>query len=567
MQKFGKQHKILQISKSIIERIQRVLNYSYIIIDMNFLSKLKEDKIFAITFLLIIFLGLFIRLYEYDQVGLWNDDVSTIPSGLLWFYPHSYFPGLSGHSEPPVGNILIGAGCMLSGEDFSKVSEIKPTFYPGREELIGQELSNAGLWCHSSIYLFGILFLIAIFLLFLWRFYNSEKNSKKEFYFLILSAIFLALASATKFSIGIFIFFTMIMISDKYKSELKSLIKKFLEVLKLDLANKISNGIDCKRLVLIMFGFLTTFIIAFLTPFKFSIKNAYNVYYKYTTFTGPKFAEIGFNINIFKTLLHSTIVNINIIESILFLFSIFIFLKMMFSNKNKKDKFIFYATCLSLISMILFSQALEFERIFVPYLIPIIFLISLAFSEEKYSIFNVFKITRKKLFFYFFIIIYLIYSVFIGISSSPYFEAINPLFCHFEEDGCIVPLSQYSSRAVADYLSKTLKDDETFLMSGVSEGVIYYYIRQEQSFSIWSFDELARRNLNRDPTFEEKIEFFHPGNQIVRYIILNPNPSIRRNYADKFLIDLKENFEPNHKIKLNNRDAAWIYDLQSLRNK
>ena len=492
---------------------------------MNFLSKLKEDKIFAITFLLIIFLGLFIRLYEYDQVGLWNDDVSTIPSGLLWFYPHSYFPGLSGHSEPPVGNILIGAGCMLSGEDFSKVSEIKPTFYPGREELIGQELSNAGLWCHSSIYLFGILFFIAIiilsfsllgrysalfsagffafypiilrfsrwihvdiilyflitiFLLFLWRFYNSEKNSKKEFYFLILSAIFLALASATKFSIGIFIFFTMIMISDKYKSELKSLIKKFLEVLKLDLANKISNGIDCKRLVLIMFGFFTTFIIAFLTPFKFSIKNAYNVYYKYTTFTGPKFAEIGFNINIFKTLLHSTIVNINIIESILFLFSIFIFLKMMFSNKNKKDKFIFYATCLSLISMILFSQALEFERIFVPYLIPIIFLISLAFSEEKYSIFNVFKITRKKLFFYFFIIIYLIYSVFIGISSSPYFEAINPLFCHFEEDGCIVPLSQYSSRAVADYLSKTLKDDETFLMSGVSEGVIYYYIRQEQ---------------------------------------------------------------------------------------
>ena len=73
--------------------------------------------------------------------------------------------------------------------------------------------------------------------------------------------------------------------------------------------------------------------------------------------------------------------------------------------------------------------------------------------------------------------------------------------------------------------------------------------------------------MNRDPTFEEKIGFFHPSNQIVRYIILNPNPSIRRNYADKFLIDLKENFEPNHKIKLNNRDAAWIYDLQSLRNK
>src|SRR3989344_4856864 len=165
MQKFGKQHKILQISKSIIERIQRVLNYSYIIIDMNFLSKLKEDKIFAITFLLIIFLGLFIRLYEYDQVGLWNDDVSTIPSGLLWFYPHSYFPGLSGHSEPPVGNILIGAGCMLSGEDFSKVSEIKPTFYPGREELIGQELVKAEGYCHFPIYLFGILFFIMIVIL------------------------------------------------------------------------------------------------------------------------------------------------------------------------------------------------------------------------------------------------------------------------------------------------------------------------------------------------------------------------------------------------------------------
>src|SRR3989344_721333 len=211
MQKFGKQHKILQISKSIIERIQRVLNYSYIIIDMNFLSKLKEDKIFAITFLLIIFLGLFIRLYEYDQVGLWNDDVSTIPSGLLWFYPHSYFPGLSGHSEPPVGNILIGAGCMLSGEDFSRVSEIKPTFYPGREELIGQQLIMAENYCHFPIYLFGILFFIMIvilyffaacFLLFLWNFYVSEKNSRWEITNLLVAAVFVGLASATKFSIG-----------------------------------------------------------------------------------------------------------------------------------------------------------------------------------------------------------------------------------------------------------------------------------------------------------------------------------------------------------------------------
>ena len=114
---------------------------------MKFLKKFSNDKLFLIL-LLIVSLGIFLRLNDYSEVGYWNDDISTIPSGLLWFYPHSYFPGLSGVSEPPLGNMIIGAGCMLSGEDFSKVSEIKPTFYPGRGELIGSELVKAEGYCH-----------------------------------------------------------------------------------------------------------------------------------------------------------------------------------------------------------------------------------------------------------------------------------------------------------------------------------------------------------------------------------------------------------------------------------
>ena len=178
--------------------------------------------------------------------------MTTIPTALLWFYPHSYYPGLAGQGEPGLGNYFIGLGCMLSGQDFSKVTEIQPMFYPGRPGLIGREMVNAEKYCRLPMYAFGLLFFIAIIILamllldeyasifaiafysfssfilllsrwihvdtieyfflaigliFLWKFYVKEINAKYEKLFLILAALSFGFALATKLPAGVFLVF------------------------------------------------------------------------------------------------------------------------------------------------------------------------------------------------------------------------------------------------------------------------------------------------------------------------------------------------------------------------
>ena len=573
---------------------------------MKFLKKITNDKLFLIL-LLLISLGIFLRLNDYSEVGYWNDDISTIPSGLLWFYPHSYFPGLSGVSEPPLGNIIIGTGCMLSGEDFSKVSEIKPTFYPGRGELIGSELVKAEEYCHFPIYLFGILFFImviilsfsllerysaifavsffafypallsfsrwihvdvilyffaAAFLFFMWNFYNSEKSSSKEKTNLVISAIFLGLASATKFSIGSFIFFGGFIILEKYKEEFLSLLKKVLIIFKLNLADKIKSIGDYKKPLILLILFFIIFLAVFLIPFKLNPINAYDTYERYTTFTSPEFAKAYFDFNLIRILTYTFLSQANILDTLLFLFSIIIFSKLLFIKKDKREKFILSLVVFFLISASTFSQALDIPRISLPYLIGIVFLMSLAFSSKSYSIFETFRINKKKISFAVFILIYIIYSFSIAYLSSPYFITSNPITCHFIRDKCNPGLAGYSAKSTGNYLNEILKDNETFIGF---EGVIFYYVRREQDLQNFYFEQIVQQNLGRLPTAEEKIKYFHPSNQSVRYVLLNANPISGRDYTDPLLIDLRDNFEPNHRIILNNKETVWIYDLEGLK--
>lgn len=574
---------------------------------MELLNKLKEDKLFLILLLIVVGLGIFIRLNDYADVGYWNDDISTIPSGLMWFYPHSYFPGLSGVSEPPLGNMIIGAGCMLSGEDFSGVSEIKPTFYPGREELIGKQLVKAENYCHFPIYLFGILFffmivvlsfsilekysalfaisffafypvllsfsrwihvdvilyfLSAVFLFFIWRFYVSEKNSRKEITNLLASAVFIGLASATKFSIGSFIFFGFFIIINKYKRESLSLLKKALKVLNLDLAEKIKENENHQRLIILAILFLLIFLTVFLIPFKFNPKNAYDTYERYTTFTSPEFAKAYFDFNLARILNYTFLSNINLIDTLIFLFSLFMLFKLFFIKKDKNEKFLLYFILFFLISAIIFSQALDIPRISLPYLIGIIFLMSLAFSSRPYSIFEIFKIHKKKVFFVIFLLIYIIHAFLIAYFASPYFITSNLVTCHFTREKCEPSLTAYSAKTTGNYLNNILKDNETFM--GL-EGVIFYYVRQDQSLQNFYFEQIFQQKVGRLPTAEEKILYFHPSNRSIRYVLLNADPIAGREYKDPLLVDLRDNLEPNHKIILNNKETVWIYDLENLK--
>src|SRR3989338_5844376 len=125
----------------------------------------KYSTASKLILLAIVILGIYLRFSNFSGEGYWNDDMTTIPTALLWFYPHSYYPGLAGQGEPALGNYFIGLGCMLSGQDFSKVTKIQPMFYPGRPELIGKEMAAAKKYCHLPVYVFGILFFIAISLL------------------------------------------------------------------------------------------------------------------------------------------------------------------------------------------------------------------------------------------------------------------------------------------------------------------------------------------------------------------------------------------------------------------
>ena len=187
---------------------------------------------------------------------------------------------------------------------------------------------------------------------------------------------------------------------------------------------------------------------------------------------------------------------------------------------------------------------------------------SLAFSNKNYSIFETFKINKKKVFFAIFMIIYLVYAFSIAYVSSPYFITSNPITCHFIREKCEPGLTSYSAKPVGNYLNEILKDDETFI--GL-EGVLFYYVRQEQSLQNFYFEQIVQQNIGRLPTAEEKIRYFHPSNQSVRYILLDANPISGRDYTDPLLIKLRDNFEPNHRIILNNKETVWIYDLEGLK--
>ena len=247
------------------------------------LQEIKQDKIFLTLLILIILLGIFIRFNNFSEIGYWSDDQAHIPAGLMWFYPHTYYPGLN-YGNPPLGDIFIGLGCKISGEDFSGVSKVRPFFYPDRQSLLPNlAKEKVDMFCHLPMYIFGLIFFIliiifaltffepypALFLISFFAFYNpllifsrvikpdvilwvfliaglfsllkayQEYNFKKELIFFLASFLFLALALATKFTAAIFFIFAIFILFIKHKLEILDIIRRISKKINLSLFDKI----------------------------------------------------------------------------------------------------------------------------------------------------------------------------------------------------------------------------------------------------------------------------------------------------------------------------------------
>lgn len=571
--------------------------------------KLKKDWKIILILTILILLGIVVRLVNYSDVGYWNDDPTTVPTALAWFYPHPIYPypGYLGHGEPALGHLFIGAGCMLSGEDFSGVQKMYRDFYPGRGELIGKQLVNATKYCVAPIHFFGIIFLIlvailsyiivkgraAIYstaffafypfvlihsrwikvdvimatffiigLLFLWKAYNLEKGAKKEIVYFCFGSAFISLAFAVRLTGAIFLPLPFLLIIEKYFSNILYVIKKILLWLNIVSAKKImAVNADWRSLVKIMLLPAFSLIFFYLLPFKFHPSYAITVYNMYSSIHF-EFSTIGlFLLNPFKVW-HGLLLYANLFDTLIFFFSLYVFIRIIVKkDKTKPEKFILYLMALYLVALLI-TQSLQILRANMPFLVGFSLLAGLAFSDNEYSIFRILKIKKAGIVFGAFIIIYVIFSFSSAFANAPYYDTQNHLLCLFEQDNCnklsVNQLSSFASKTLTTFLRDKMDVNETYLPRAAPD---YYYLRSEEDILHYQFILPYRQQLGRDPSTKEKIAYFHPFGRQIRYI-----PVIVFYFTEdqNFLL---EDYEPNWLITMHGKDIIFIYDVLNLTKK
>tara|TARA_Y100000034_G_scaffold132855_1_gene196850 strand:+ start:176 stop:1339 length:1164 start_codon:yes stop_codon:yes gene_type:complete len=385
------------------------------------------------------------------------------------------------------------------------------------------------------------------------KFYQSKKENTN----LTFSAIFLGLSFATKFTGAMFFFFAMVIMLDKYKQEFLSLIKIICKKLNLTLFQSIEY-ISPKKLIYQSSLFTIIFAFIALIPFKLNPMNILATRAIYQQFNGD-LGKINLKIStIFRTLQEFAL-GLNVIDTILLLFSIYLLFRLLRQvDKTKIERFILYLILLFVITTILFPVLIPVARSF-PFLLGVIFLISLAFSNRDYSLFNLFKIKNKKTFFLIFIVIYLIFSSFVAFSASPYFTTKNDLACTLMPNNsyCTPNFIGFESRALAEYLAPLMTEEETFM--GYA-GILFFHIRPEQGLIDYHFDEGFRSQVGRYSTFLEKAQYYRPSNRTIRYIVLPPDYKGEDEATRAFI----EQAKPIKRLELKGSEVAIIYDLKNL---
>lgn len=575
------------------------------------LAQLKKNKLLICLLIVALILGLYLRFDDYGAEGYNSDDMNTIPAAVFAYYPHDYFPGLVS-TEPPLGNYIIGLGCIASGEDFSAVSKVKPLFFPDRSAYIGKAAKNAENYCFAPIYIFGILFLMGVIIfafsffseiyssiyfivffifftgiiavsrnlkvdiilftfvifaiIFLWGGYKTNKGIFKEKIYFLIAFAFLGLAGATKFPAGALIIFSFFILLEKYHKELLFFLQKVLKQIDIDiLENRVgAANINPKSL-------LTNLILAVLSSgfflmlfFNFSIKNLRDTYYYLTSLNNAGIQSIGFSIsNLFKWS-GEFLIKLNIFDIFIFIFSVFILINILFKNhKTKQEKFALYLTflCLLLVVFLKSGVMIGLSRA-LPFMFGFFILASFTFSNETYSIFNIFKI--KQAYFTVFIVLYILISFFSLYFAPFHHVTFNPVTCSLLNPGsCEHSLEGYSIKQTTKYLDLVLKEDETFLHTGIYN----FYTRHNDDILWWIFYSNFKKQTGKEPRLTDYLKYYQPEGRRVRYI--HTASQISENPDDLIGIGvdqdiLKKNYKPNHVIKSYNKDAAYIYDLDNL---
>lgn len=564
----------------------------------NKFRNLLQDKPVLVLLLVILALGIFVRVYDYNEVGMWNDDQSTVPTGLLWFYEHDYYPGLSGSGEPAFGHLLVGAGCMLSGKDFSGVKQIVPMFYPGREVLL-PGLSKAIDYCKVPGVVFGIvlLFLIAVLallvldkyatllatafyafyppliqlstfihvdvfsyvfiaasLIALYLFYVAEIGSTKEKVWFAVSVMFAGLAFGTKLPSAAYMVFAFLLLAEKNFETIKSLLGKALNLsfVKRDVE------VSYKPLLENLFIGLGTAAATIYLVFEFSFRNVLSVITKYRADSSTDLATFGLNTRFFGYI-YDFFFMANPLDILLFAVSVYILVRLVlnFRELHNGERFLVYLYGL-FVAVNLFMETFKIIRV----LIMFSFSLALVMGSSLSSRFSPVPKQWMRWFALSFVLVYAVVGFLSAFSVSPHFVSCNPLLEPLTPELCKGDYTHFATEQIASKLGSIMAEDETFLPVGMD--MLYYYLNPEQSYDSYQFRLLFRQQTGSDPSLENQIKYFrHPLNKTARYVLVNPANPTDDSVAKKFFL---EN-DPNEVAYLKRWPVMNIYDLKNLQPK
>lgn len=571
---------------------------------MKLIGTIRQNKLFYILMLVILVTGTAIRFSDYAAEGYDMDAQNVLAAATYWYYPpYKVFPGMI-YQEPPLGDIIIGAGCMASGEDFSNTREITPLYFPNRALLIGESTTKAESYCFFPIYLFSVIFLIiiavmagimlgkipalymtafvayspllitwgrrmhvdiilwailALGLLFLWLGYSAEPNSRKERKYFILSFIFLGLAGATKYTVGLYMITAPLLFIEKHRKELVIYLGKLSKMLSLNVWEKhAAEKINIYTLKTLAYSTIAM-AAAFLAPYKFSVSNVLEMLKVFTTQNRPGAGTAHISWNFFKGI-YAHLVYMNIFDTIILLLAIFTLIFIIIKrDKEPLEKFVLYLMMLQIIALTFVGDLLlGIGGVFrsVPYMFGMLLLMALAISDKPYSITKLFNVNKKYL--YAFLLIYIIFSSY-TIYAAPFRQRANDFVCYLNEKDCKEIVSAAQPKAAAEYMRPLLKENETYF-HGDFDSTVYFYLRPETSDTLWQMITYSMQKAGRRPTIPEYQQMFASIGQKLRFVLLNPNVTEVEDRKEFMRM-----YEPNKILTAQGLELGYAYDLNDLR--